>query len=73
MAIRAPHVALLNFGNDRRHAVRTPNSVANIEELGRPIPMIEFENDGICLTAVHARMSREIRRKNLAKAVTLPL
>ncbi len=59
MAIRAAHIALLDFGQDRAPGF----SIGEPGDLGHlrfGVPMIEFEQQGIVFAAVHACVSTDV-------------
>lgn len=60
MAIHTPNLAPLNFGRDRRPRVRAVDEVVDLQSLLRRINMIELEHHGIGLSAIHARVLRQV-------------
>lgn len=59
MAVSATYVAFLDFGAESQR-VPGMNEPTHIGQLEGRVPMIELQDDGISLSTVDARMSREV-------------
>ncbi len=60
MTIRAADIALKNFFSDAPKRAPTATGTRHGEELFLRVPVVEFKNDRVALTAINAVMRQQI-------------